>query len=241
MSKDIIQELEMDLAREKEKIFLQKNKYNIIILVGLILLIIAGYQYYQAKETAKLKNAADDYYNFTQFYDNIEKLTDATSKPPQILPKTITDVPSYFSMSELVKFGNAQKNNASDAELLKITDNYLKNPQEKPLTIHDSILKLFHLSLKANNLDFKTIEPEFIDYLKHPFAFKSVAYDMLLLLALDAGDGEKAKYYLKQLKENSDATIANKIKIYQTHPLLQDTTPSEKLPTTDAKTTKTAQ
>jgi hypothetical protein len=230
MSNDIIQELEMDLTREKEKLFLHKNRYNIIILIGIILLGVIGYQYYQVKQAETLQNAADDYYNFTQFYDTIEKTTDVATPPVKLLPKTITDVPSYFSMSELIKFNNAQKNNSSDAELLTITNDYLSNPQTKPLTIHDSILKLFNLSLKSDTVDFKVIEPEFIAYLKHPFAFKAVAYDMLFLLALDAKNAVQARHYLKELKKNSDIKMANKIKIYETHPLLQDDISSEKTP-----------
>ncbi len=241
MSNDIIQELEMDLTREKERLFLHKNRYNIIILIGIILLGIIGYQYYQAKQTETLQNAADDYYNFTQFYDTIEKTTDTALKPAKLFPKTITDVPSYFSMGELIKFNNAQKNNSSDVALLSITEDYLSNPQTKPLTIHDSILKLFNLSLKSDTVDFKVIEPEFIAYLKHPFAFKSVAYDMLFLLALDSENAVQAGNYLKELKKNSDIKMANKIKIYETHPLLQDNISSEKAPVTTKATEKPIQ
>lgn len=221
MSDDIIQELKMDLSREKEKIFLQKHLYNIIILIGVILLAIAGYQYYQAKQTNALDSAATDYYNFTQFYNNIENLTDLTTKSPKLLPETIDSVPSYFAMSTLIKFNTAQKKDASNKELLKITTDYLKNPQQKPLSVHDSLLKLFNLSLKSDKIDFKRLESEFNDYLKHPFAFKTIAYETLFFNALDAKNATQAQHYLTQLQANATPQEKGKIKIYQTHPLLQ--------------------
>ena len=222
MSNEIIQELEMDLSREKEKIFFQKYKYIIIAITSTILLGVVGYQYFKFQEENKFQSAADDYYNFKQFYTNIEELTNINSKPPKLLPETVTDVSSYLAMSQLVRFNNARKHDASASELLKIINDYLKNPQPKPLTIHDSLLKLFNLSLLSDKIDFASIEPQFIDYLNHPFAFKSIAYEMLFLLSLDTQDAHKAKIYLKNLEETTSPQAINKIKIYQTHPLVQN-------------------
>jgi hypothetical protein len=123
-------------------------------------------------------------------------------------------------MSQLIRFNNARKHDASAVELLKITNDYLKSPQTKPLTIHDSLLKLFNISLLIDKVDFASIEPQFIDYLNHPFAFKSIAYEMLFLLSLETKDANKAKIYLKNLEDTIDPQAINKIKIYQTHPLL---------------------
>jgi hypothetical protein len=220
MSNDIIQQLEVDLAREKEKIFFQKHKYIIISAVAVVLLSLMGYQYSQKQKIQKHQDAAIDYYNFKSFYSNIEELTDINSKPPKLLDDTINNVPDYYPMSELVRFNNARKHDVSDKELLKITNSYLKSPYKKPLTIHDSLLKLFNLSLRVDKTDFKTLESELIEYIQHPFAFKYLAYDMLFLLAIHDKNASKANHYLKILGDNIPPEAVNKLKIYQTHPLI---------------------
>lgn len=222
MSNDILQELEMDLAREKEKIFLQKYKYIILSAIAVILTGVLGYQYIQNQTQQKRQAAADDYYNFKNFYNNIEQVTDVNLQAPTLKPETLQNVPDYLAMSELIRFNNAQKNDAPKKELLKITTDYIKNPYAKKQTIHDSMLRLFNVSLQIDTVDFKTLEPQILDYLKHPFAFKSLGYEMLFLTAIDAKNSDKANHYFKSLSEVAPPDAINKLRVYETHPFISE-------------------
>ena len=228
MSNDIIQELEADLSREKEKIFFKTYKYPIIAIIISILLGTCAYQYYRTTQESNFQKAAFDYYQFRQFYNNIDNLKDINSKEKTLLQDTIDNVPNYFAMSQLIKFNNAQKNDASEEILLQITDEYIKKSSSDFLSVHDSLLKLFNLSLKTSQTGFKKLEPQFINYLTHPFAFKAIAYEILFLLSLKTNDADKAFFYLQELQKNIDTQSINKIKIYQTHPLIQKKINQEK-------------
>jgi|GEM_PF-4754983 len=216
---DIAQELELDLAREKEKLFLNKYKYHIIVIIVSILTWVVGQQLYQQYQHSQEKKAAANYYQFSQYYDDVETLIDEAIEEPKLSKETIEAVPVYFAMAQLSKYHNAQKHDADHNELFEITKEYIKSDLPKQQTIHDSLLRLYYLVLQIDNVTLSEIEPQFTHYLKHPFAFKAIVYEMLLLFAINENNASKARHYLEKLEQNTSPEKNQKIKLFHAHPL----------------------
>lgn len=228
MSDELIHEITMDIEREKERLFLLKYKYPIIGLIIIFLSGALGYQYYTYHQNSILKESAADYSQLVKSYNlAVDTSNKANNAPPdasilnELSSQTLKNTPAYLAMGTLMAFNNAQKNDATIEELQKILDTYLDSNTTKPLTMHDSLLKLYALSLKTETKDFDTLQNEFVTYLNHPFSFDVVAYEMLFLLAIKAENVKQARHYLQNLQANADNNLMNKIKIYSAHPLLQ--------------------
>lgn len=220
MSDELFRELEQDLQREKQKVFFQKYKFHILSAISAALVCVGGYQLVTHHQEKKIIEAANNYKIITQNYTDIEKLTD-NKKPHMTLSKETRDnVPEYTSMVRLTEFNALNLSEAPDKKKYSVLKQYINNKDNKNQSINDSIVWTHYLTLSSDIDTIPEFEKKLDTYLKHPFAFKMIGYELAFLNALKHNNPAKSLDYLRLLEQFSDERTKNKVLLYKTHPLI---------------------